>query len=268
VSSQTLIPPARPPESPGRRLKPGARRKLAVILGGTLAGGVVAFVVEAAGIPAQLASTLGGAVTAVVAATDELRERRSEPHEERLRRLVNGDVYRNPLLIGFYVALAAFLATNLVALPGSITSYLTLVLGGYSVSDLEFWDPHVIQAVMFVDIPLTFVYMVPIAVMATHRLRRHAFVYISTAIVAMVALGTAIALVWDGMTYGAFTETGLIIISAVSLVAALPAIAIGTAWAHRTQDAFAMRKLFAQLDQSDKSDLIELVKTLPRAREA
>jgi hypothetical protein len=82
------------------------------------------------------------------------------------------------------------------------------------------------------------------------------------------ALSTAVLVVWDGPGTAGFTQTGLIVVSVVSLVAALPAIAIGTIWARRTQDSFAMRKLFAQLDQSDQADLIELVKTLPHARAA
>ena len=266
MAQQTLEPPTTS-DAPRRRLKPGGRRKLAVILSGTLAGGVVAFLCEAAAdLPNQLASTIGGAVTAVVAAGDELRERHNEPRDERLRRLVSGDVYRQPLLIGFYVALAAFLVPNLIALPSAFAAYSTLLFGGYNIADLESWDPHVIQAVTLLGIPLTFVYMLPIAVVAAHRLRRRAFLYITAAVTAMTVLAGAVVLIWGDTFETGFTTPGLLIISVLSFVLALAAIAIGTAWARRTQDAFVMRKLFAQLTPSDQDELIELVKTLPHAR--
>jgi hypothetical protein len=254
---------------PHRRFKPGTRRKLAVILGGTFAGGLVTLVGKAVGIPDDGASTLGGALTAVVVGADELRERRSESPDERLRRLVNGDVYRSPWLIGFYVVLAGFLASNVLALFGVIVSYVTLDLGGFTETQLEErWTPHMTQAAIFVDIPLTFVYTLPIAVMAAHRLRRHAFLYISAAILATATLATAPVLVTNSIDTAGLTKTEVVIVSALGLAAALPAIAIGTYWARRTQDVFAMRKLFAQLDRSDQHDLIELIKTLPRARQA
>jgi hypothetical protein len=240
-----------------------------VILGGTLAGGVVTLVGKAVGIPDDPASTLGGALTAVVVAADELRERRSESPDERLRRLVSGDVYRSPWLIGFYVVLAGFLASNVLALFGVMVSSMTLFLGGFSDTQLQDrWAPHMTQAAIIVDIPLTFVYTLPIAAMAAHRLRRHAFLYISAAVVATTTLATATVLVTDGIDTAGLTRTEVVIVSALGVVAALPAIAIGTFWARRTQDVFAMRKLFAQLDRSDQHDLIELVKTLPRARQA
>lgn len=256
-------------EVPHRRFKPGTRRKLAVILSGTFAGGLLTVVGKELGLPDDAASTLGGALTAVVVAADELRERRSELPDERLRRLVNGDVYRSPWLIGFYVVLAGFLASNVLALFGATVAFLTIAQEDYSLTQLEErWVPNITRAAVLVDIPLTFVYMLPIAIMAAHRLRRHAFLHISAAVLISIALGTASLLVTDGTDTAEatdVTETEMVTFTVWGLAVALLAVAIGTYWARRTQDVFAMRKLFAQLDRSDQQDLIELIKTLPRA---
>lgn len=114
------------PQTAEASRRQGSRRKLAVVLGGALFGGAAGVSLEGAGIPAQPASTLGGAATALIAAADELREKQAEPRAQRLERL-RGDVYRHPLLVGFYVALAVFLAANLVAIPGVFTAQLAVV---------------------------------------------------------------------------------------------------------------------------------------------
>jgi hypothetical protein len=76
----------------GRRSKP----KRGEIKRNILLGGGVTFGLETADVPTQVASTLGGVITALIAAADDLRERRAEPHSQRVQRLIRGDVYRHP----------------------------------------------------------------------------------------------------------------------------------------------------------------------------
>jgi hypothetical protein len=237
-----------------------------VIVGSIVLGGGVTFGLERANVPPQVASTLGGVVTALIAALDELRERRAEPRAERIERLIRGDVYRHPLLMAFYVAVAIFLVSNLVGLPGMVTTYLTLVLVYGEETNFTGWEPYVNQAVLFIDLPLSFFYMLPIAIFAAHRIQRRPFLWISGSLVAVLLLGSIVVLAWAEATPAGFTKQGLLLLAAASLIPGLAAIGVGTLWARRTQDAFVMKKLFEQMSRSDQRDLIDLVKTLPLAR--
>ena len=252
-----------------RRFKPEARRKLSVIVGSILLGGGVTFGLEVADVPTQVASTLGGVLTALIAAVDDLRERRAEPHAQRVERLIRGDVYRHPLLMVFYVALAVFVISNVVALLGMLTSVVTIGLasgGEFETTDFRVWEPSITLAVVLIDLPVSFFYMLPIAIFAAHRIQRRPFLWISGSLVLVLLLSSLVVAAWADANPAGFTKQGLLLLNAASLIPGLAATGVGTLWARRNQDAFVMRKLFAQLSRSDQSDLIDLVKTLPDAR--
>ncbi len=269
MANDTLEPAAGAEAGP-RRFKPEARRRIAVLLGGVFLGGAAAFSLEVVGAPPQVASTIGGALTTLVAALEELRDRRAEPRAERLERLVRGDVYRHPLLMVFYTVLALFLVSNLVAVPLARAVWAFFYIAPATDFDLyetSLWDPYVAQALLLTSVPLTFFYTLPIAKAAAHRLRHHAFLWVTAALVATTLLGLIIVEIWDAASVGLSRRDNLLY-GAAGLLAGLPAVALGTRWARRTQSAFVMKKLFRQLSPTDKNDVIDLVRTLPRDRSA
>jgi hypothetical protein len=163
-------------------LKPGARRKLLVIVGGVLLGGAVGFGLEIAGSPGQLASTVGGAVTAVCAAADELRETRAEPRDQRIKRLVRGDVYRPGLLMAFYFALAVFVATNIILVPYYVGLGAFIGLTGLYTEGYEIWEPYVNASLNFAGILLVPLIVTPIAKSAAHRIRQRPMLWVMGAL--------------------------------------------------------------------------------------
>jgi hypothetical protein len=172
------------------------------------------------------------------------------------------------MLMAFYVALALSLISNVVGLPGLLTAYLTIGFasgGEFETTEFTAWEPSIMQAATVVDLPLSFFYMLPIAIFAAHRIERRPFLWISGSFVVLVLLGTLVVATWATANPAGFTSEGLFLLSAAGLVPALAAIGVGTLWARRTHDAFVMRKLFVQLSRSDQRDLIDLVKTLPDA---
>lgn len=252
-----------------RRVKLGARRKITVVLGGVVFGGVVAFALETAGLPAQLASTVGGALTALCAAAEELRELRAEPRSTRVERLVRGDVYRHPLLMAFYTALALFLAVNLGLLPFVFGMGGFLFLTGLEQDyPLEVWEPYIYSSMYIPMIALLPFLVIPIAKSIAHRVRTRPMLWIGGAITVSWVVGGAIRELSDlpRAEDGGFSSTWAWGLDIFGWVLAIGAAAVGCIWARRTQSTFVMRKLYRQLSTTDKHEIVELIKTLPMAR--
>jgi hypothetical protein len=168
--------------------------------------------------------------------------------------------------MAFYVALAAFVISNMASLPGGLTAFLAFAFKNEQVTDYTAWETSITQAMYLVDVPLSFFYMVPIAVFAAHRIERWPYLWIGSSLVVLVAVGTLAVAGWAGANSEQFEKGGLWLLSAAGLIVGLAASGVGTLWARRTQDSFVMRKLFAQLSRSDQRDLRDLVKTLPDTR--
>jgi hypothetical protein len=262
VAGDSTTPDAKRSRSRARpRLRKGARRKLAIICAGLGLGGLAAFALESVGTHAQIASTVGAIISGLFAAGDELWERRIEPPYARMERLLRGDVYRNPVLVVFYMGLALFVAANLLAIPSSIAAVATVDLVVPESTQALYvegiYDDEITQAVMIGSVPLSFVYTIPISRLAAYRIRSYSLVWLIAGVILLHAAGLAASPLID------VPDPDVVwTLTVVDLLLTLPAVVLGWTWARRTRNAFLMSKLYKQLSRTEQVDLIDLVRSL------
>jgi hypothetical protein len=233
-------------------------RKLLVLGIGLTLAGLVGWFLDTRGVNAQIVATAVSGIPLMGGALDELLERRGKPKQQRVAELVQGEIYRNPLIVSIYLLLIFQLLQRV----------LGIIVGGAiggALGALRF-PTNLIQTVAAAASPLVVVIIsLPVSVIlakyAAHRIRSRPFLWISGAFIVSQVLSEAVAYLYVRSVLGqaSFSLPSAVIVCLLLVGAA----GIGTWWARRTHQTYLMSCLFDQLSQTDQRELIDLVQTLP-----
>lgn len=242
-------------------------RKLLIILGGLVLGGFLGWVMDkTTAIGDQLEQAIVAAPATLAALLDEFFQNRTRTKAERLRRLVEGDFYRDAAIVVLYLVLALQVCTRLL---GAIVG----VAIGLALAVADVVDPDAVAKSVASSSPLLVLLLscgltVFFAKYAAHHLRRRAFGWISLGLLINTAIDLGAAL-----GYAAYLEEEVSLLNALfssifAFALLVGAAAIGTKWAQHGHDLFVLNRLSRQLSPSDRNDLISLVADLPGVKSA
>lgn len=241
-----------------------AVRKLAIILLGASLGGIVGWFLESRGAHPQVTAAVATAITGAVAWLQERLEQRSQTTEERVERLIRGDVFENPFVVAIYIVLALQVFQRVVgALVGAS---IGIALATRNVQEEEIGDIVAVASPLVVFV-LSLFATAYVSYLAAQRIRTLAGVWIASGLLVNTLLNLGGVILVYGYIDKDWSLSGLAAEGFVQLVLLVAASLVGYWFANRSRERFILNRLVKELRPSDRQDLIDLITTLPTARQ-